>query len=58
MAQRYPVLSDEEAKRELGKWVSGYSSGESDRQERRTTHEFTENVDGDFRGNALSVPYG
>jgi len=56
--ERYPVLSDAEAKRELGKWVSEYSSGESDQQERRTTHEFTENVDGGFRGNALSVPYG
>jgi FlaA1/EpsC-like NDP-sugar epimerase len=56
--ERYPVLSDAEAKRELGKWVPEYSSGESSQQERRATHEFMENIDGDFRSDAVSVPLG
>jgi FlaA1/EpsC-like NDP-sugar epimerase len=55
---KYPVLSDDEAKRELGKWVPEYSPRESSHQERRTTHEFTETIDGDLPRDMLSLPYG
>jgi FlaA1/EpsC-like NDP-sugar epimerase len=55
---KYPVLSDDEAKRELGKWIPEYSSPESSHQERRTMHEFTETIDGDLPRDVLSLPYG
>ena len=56
--EKYPVLSDDEAKRELGKWVPEYSPPESSHQERRTMHEFTETIDGDLPRDVLSLPYG
>ena len=56
--EKHPVLSDDDTKQELGKWVPEYLPRESSQQENPATCEFAETIEDDLRSDVVSVPYG